>query len=286
MKVLIVQGINESNINPVQLKQLWYPCMATVKSWAKRNSFDYKYFTSRCNDDFDVTSWNLNYRRQNEITTTKNQYHKLQWMDGWTDYDYVLWLDSDCYVYGNPAPFSMGLNPKPTLNFMHNEVVLKRWHSPNMSIWGGDQKLVQDAIDWARHQFDHPDDQHEIVQTLRCLNRYPIEYPLFYDDGLRQNISIDNFTEELFMIGYTHSRIGDTVRLFTEGAGFSAIGAASRTWTADSIIHFGGVTKLRELTRFRAYIAYLAYIGQEAPTDENHNDNLTYQKLREGNEDL
>ena len=45
-KVLIVQGLTENNIKPISLKQFWYPCMATVKRWAERSGFDYKYFSN------------------------------------------------------------------------------------------------------------------------------------------------------------------------------------------------------------------------------------------------
>jgi len=281
MKTLIVQGLCEDNISASDLKQFWKPCMATVKQWAELNGYDYRYFSDKRNDDFDVTSWNLNYRRQNEITTTKNQFRKLQWMDGWTDYDWLFWVDSDCYIYGNPMPFNFENSRKPTLWFLNNEITLKRWHRPNMSVWGGNQLLVQDAVDWARYQFEHPWDQDEIVQALRCFNKYPTTKDApperVLDHGLRYTTEIPAFTEEIFMIGFTQSKLGNTVKLLEEGMGFSSIGKGARSWTADSIIHFGGVNKLRDLTRFRAWKAYMAYIGETAPKD--YDDDFTYNEI-------
>jgi len=281
MKTLIVQGLSENNILPNELKLFWKPCMATVKQWAELNGWDYKYFSDKRNDEFDVTSWNLRYNRENEISLTKNQFRKFQWMDGWTDYDWVFWIDSDCYIYGNPEPFSFKIAPTPFLWFLNNEVVLGRWHRPNMSIWGGPQKLVQDAIDWARYQFEHPDDQHEIVQTLRCLNRYSSYHKMRFENDLRANWSVHNFTEEIFMIGYTNSRINKSVVLIQEGSEFSGIGKAPASWIPDSIIHFGGSHKQRDLSRFRAYKAYMAYLGNLAPTKKDFDSAPSYQNLIE-----
>ena len=47
--------------------------------------------------------------------------------------------------------------------------MLGRWKRPNMSTWGGKQSEVQKAIDWARYQFEHPDDQDPLLQVLKQL---------------------------------------------------------------------------------------------------------------------
>ena len=280
MKTLIVQGLTEDIINPAELKQFWKPCMETVKQWAKINGWDYRYFSGKRNDDFDVSAWNINTRGDRK-ERTKYQFYKLQWMDGWNDYDSVFWIDADCYIFGNPMPFGFRDSPKPTLWFLNNEVVLKRWHRPNMSVWGGNQDLVQDAIDWARFQFEHPWDQDEMVQALRCINKYlvvdgaPPEKT--YDYGLRFSTDLPTLTEEIFMMAFTQSKLGKTVQMHEEGTGFSSIGKGARSWTADSILHFGGTHKLRNLTRFRAWKAYMAYISESAP--KNYEEEISYNEV-------
>tara|TARA_B100000519_G_scaffold30747_1_gene21422 strand:+ start:2050 stop:2910 length:861 start_codon:yes stop_codon:yes gene_type:complete len=271
-KVLIVQGLTEKNIEPTLLKQFWHPCMATVKRWAERSGFVYKYFSDRRNEEFDITPWNTK-RRADRDQTTINQFHKLQWMDGWSDYDFVFWIDSDCYAWGDPQFQIFSTVTNPSLLFLYNdEVVLRRWRRPVMSIWGGHQSKVQEAVDWARYQFENPDDQDEIVQALRCLNRYP----LTNDDNLKGMAS--DLTEEVFMIGYTHPREDESIIFLTEGQKFTSIGKSSGSWTHDSFVHFGGDTKHRQLTRFRAYLAYMAHISQATPKD--YGDEWSYEHIR------
>ena len=86
----------------------------------------------------------------------------------------------------------------------------ERWRRPVMSIWGGNQSEVQKAVDWARYQFENPDDQDDIVQALRCLNRYS----LTNDDNLKGMAS--DLTEEVFMIDYTHPREDESIIFLTE----------------------------------------------------------------------
>lgn len=263
MKTLIVQGLCENNVGPNQLKNFWYPCMATVKRWAKNREFDYKYFSDKVNNDFNIKSLNIKTKDNGyHNQTTQNQFYKFQWMNGWSDYDHVFWVDSDCYVWGDPTIFRLGWFHRPTLYFLHNNKrYVARWYRPNMSLWGGNQELVQEAIDWVRYQFEHPNDQHEIVQTLCCLNKYP-----------KSDDSLLDITEEVFMMGYTHSRINKSVKLFKEGTDFSALGSHEMTWKPNTFIHMSGFSKQRQLNKFRAYIAYLKFLNHSIEPDFNDTD--------------
>ena len=266
MKMLIVQGLTIDNISAIDLKNFWKPCMDGVQHWAKKRGWDYKLFTKPINDDFNISTWDQRLIPDREIAT-QNQFYKFQWMDGWTEYDHVIWLDADCLIYGDPSPFELGKfahHPAAvSCNFLISRTMLGRWIRPEMSIWGGRQSEVQKAIDWARYQFEHPDDQDPLLRVIRTLNSAPIDNP---DD---EHFGLD-FTEEIFLSAYTHSRIGNGVNLMEQNVGFSgSFGSRGElradTWQPDTIIHIGGPNKHQKLSKIRAYRAYMAYISKEHP---------------------
>ena len=251
MKVLIVQGICTDNVPPGEMKNFWNPCMDTVRKWAGNRGWDYKLFTERRNDDFNISTWEQ-FLIPGRETISQNQFYKFQWMDGWDNYDHVYWLDSDCYIYGDPAPFALDIRSNhpamSSCNFLNSSTLLGRWKRPNMSTWGGKQSEVQKAIDWARYQFEHPDDQEPLLQVLKTINSTPCG-----DDHC-----ILNFTEEILLAAYTHPREGAGVNIVPFDEGFSASGTDS--WKPDTIVHFGGANKLRKLTKLRVYRAYMGYL--------------------------
>lgn len=267
MKTLIVQGICQNNINEVELKQFWIPCMLTVQKWAEMNGWDYKFFNHPLlkNHPFDISSWGQTLRGGTE-ELTQNQFYKFQWMNGWSDYDYVWWLDADCYIYGNPAIWGDFIDG---CYFGNHQILQHRWKRPRMSIWGGVQTEVQRAIDWAVTQFDHPDEQDEILQALRCLNKYPaIKYEYTTRGHLitipEEGALNVKFTEEIMMAAYTHPREGRGVHVgdapsHVQGGDEADTGS----WREDTIIHFSGKDKYNRLTRFRAYKAYMGYVATE-----------------------
>ena len=109
MKVLIVQGICMEYVHPGEMKNFWDQCMKTVSEWATRRGWDYKLFTEARNDDFNISTWQQSLIPGRE-TISQNQFYKFQWMDGWDNYDHVYWIDSDCYIYGDPNPFDLNSN--------------------------------------------------------------------------------------------------------------------------------------------------------------------------------
>lgn len=261
MRHLIVQGLVWSNFTDAELQSFWIPCMRTVKAWATRNGYDYQFFhqpkTIAPHDPlaFDISTWDQMLMLGREVLT-QNQFYKLQWMNDWSGYDYVWWLDADCYIWGNPLIFGIqeysSSMTSVSCNFGWHSTIQGRWKRPNMSVWGGLQKEVQRAIDWARTQFQNPTEQGEILQTIRILNRYPI---ITGDSSLRQQ-----FTEEIFMAAYTHPREGRGVQVREPSSHVQ--GQYPDTWKPDAIVHLGGANKIKQLTQLRAYIAYMEYISK------------------------
>lgn len=234
--------------------------MQTVKAWATRNGYDYQFFhqprTVAPHDpqSFDISSWDQTLILGRE-QLSQNQFYKLQWMNDWSGYDYVWWIDADCYIWGNPPIFGYQTKSDSPVsvscNFGWHSTIQGRWKRPNMSVWGGLQKEVQRAIDWARTQFENPATQDEILQTIRTLNRYPI---IIGDKSFTQQ-----FTEEIFMAAYTHPREGNGVQV--REPSHHVQGRDPETWKPDTIVHMGGANKPMKLTRLRAYIAYMAHIS-------------------------
>ena len=101
MKVLVVQGYNmdEYPIPKTSFNQFWGPCMDSVKKWTAEMGYDYKFYTGPIeNIDYpSLLNTPCSYDR------TKGQFYKFQWCDH-PEYDQVIWVDADVYVWGLPNP--------------------------------------------------------------------------------------------------------------------------------------------------------------------------------------
>ena len=264
LRTLIVQGIVKTNIEDAMYQEFWKPCMVTVQKWAKINGWDYKFFDSARSNEFDLGELEGTKYINNRQAVTQTQFFKFQWMDGWTEYDRVYWLDADCYIYGHPLLFAHGTREDTgKLNFCKTELILGRYWRPYMAAWGGSTKLVQQAIDWVKYQFEHPDDQDELLTVLRRLNRD-------HNDNLSDEQRVE-FTEEIMLSAYTNNpQYSPHVELWSRNTRYFVMGRENGLWRHNQLIHFGGPEKYHQLNKFRAWKAYMAYISRpEAQVDKD-----------------
>ena len=238
MKTLIVQGICKDNISSYEWETFWVPCMKSVKSWADRSGFDYKLYTERLDDTFDVEAW----FPEANLQQYENVFYKFQWMKDcsrpYSPYDYVFWLDSDILVWGNPF-----LPEEQDLFFMHMDRVMNKWAKPNMSIFGGRTFNVRQYVDWADNVFHYNCPEPALVTCFKELCKVQL---------------IPYMTEEYFSTAYTEEH---AVRLFDyKDCTFAQDWNLQRTlgsWSKDMFYHLNGVNKVAKFQRIMAYIMYV-----------------------------
>lgn len=246
----VVQGLQLSNIRNVELASFWIPCMESVKRWAERNDWSYHFFDSAI-DNFDTEDL-LNIKHSSDKTLRNGQYYKWQWVNSVCDqYDEVLWLDSDIYVWGNPTlPKTVNLDK---FKCMCNKKTLA-WDRPNLSIFWSSSKTIRELYNWNERMLHNPSERGDIYSCLLTLSRCG---------------HIGDFTEELALIDWSENNSG-RAKLFQYERENDLTHKCDWAYddkyllevcTPDSFLHISGHPKQNLLQRFLAYKAYLSYLG-------------------------
>lgn len=252
----VVQGLQIDNVRQSQVNSFWIPCMNTVKRWAKQNDWSYHFFDAAI-DPYDVkTLLNVDYQTE-DVKTRNGQFYKLDWVNSLCDqYDEILWLDSDIYVWGNPQ-----LPPWPAhdnLKCMYTHSI-HAWQRPNFSIFWSSSDTLREMHDWNQLMLNNPSERGEIYSCLLTLARHNC-----LDSGERE------FTEEISFIDWTitnASRVTIIPYKTKENPDAGCDWAYNGRYlleccTPDSFLHLCDYPKQNQLQRFLAYKAYVAYISQ------------------------
>jgi len=257
----VVQGLQLNNIRNGELAAFWIPCMESVKRWAEQNDWSYHFFDSAI-DSFDTEDL-LNLKHSSDKTIRNGQYYKWQWVNSVCDqYDEVLWLDSDIYVWGNPVlPGTVKVHIKDfdVFKCMNTRKALA-WDRPNLSIFWSSSKTIRELYSWNERMLNNPSERGDIYSCLLTLSRCG------YTGGF-----MTDFTEEVALIDWVENN-SDRARLFQyERAELPNIKCdwaydgryLLEVCTPDSFLHISDNPKQNLLQRFLAYKAYLAHLGHD-----------------------
>ena len=249
----VVQGLQTDNVIKAELRDFWIPCMNTVKSWAERNDWSYHFFNESINS-YDVqTILQVPYRVR-DSRTRSGQFYKLQWVASLCDqYDEILWLDSDIYIWGNPH---LPQNEFHNLKCMYTRHVLA-WRRPNFSIFWSSSDTIREMNEWNNRMLFNPSERGEIYSCLLTLAQH---------DCLEDR---NEFTEEVSFIDWTETH-ADRVTIIPYKTERHPNSKWDWAYTGrylievckpDSFLHVSDHPKQNLLQRFLAYKAYHAYLS-------------------------
>lgn len=256
LKGAVCQAICVDNVYPEEFRTFWLTCMSTVKRWAKQNNLDYHFFDKPIND-FDPSSL-LEVNHATRDTKTRNgQFYKWQWVNSLCDdYDFIIWVDADVYVWGNPLipknPIyeSDGLDK---LNCMQDSIELV-WDRPDLSIFWSSSTVLREIHNWYEEMLNDRSKRDDLFTTLVTLSKHGV---------------LKDFTEEVALIPWVYANRSRSIlhHYTTESKPTNNQWAFSGEILfdivkPDSFLHFGGTRKQRMLQRFQAYKAYLSYIAK------------------------
>ena len=255
----VVQGIQLNNIRKGELAAFWIPCMESVKRWAEENDWDYHCFHSAL-DSWDTEDL-LNIKHRKDKITRNGQFYKWQWVNSVCDqYDEILWLDSDIYVWGNPVlPLTGSRKIDNNIFKCMNTSQVVVWTRPNLSIFWSSSKTIRELHDWNVRMLNNPSERGEIYSCLLTLARH----------GFSKDFMTD-FTEEVALIDWVENN-QDRVYIYPyERPNDLSIKcdwaydgeAIFEACTPDSFLHFTGIFKQRMFQKFRAYKAYEAQLSK------------------------
>jgi len=234
MKTLIVQGFRNTTASSWEWENMLVPCMKSVKLWAERQGFDYRFYADRLDESFDVGAWFPEHNLQRH----ENLYYKYQWMKDCAEYDSVYWFDSDILVWGNPA-----LPKDEDLFFMYEYDLLGVWPKPRMSIWGGKTSRVLHYYDWVYSVFHYKCPEPALITCFKELSKAQL---------------IPCITDETVTIAYLQEH---PARLIDYAdctwAHNWRDGQESGRWVKDLFYHLGGENKVIKFQRIMSYIMYV-----------------------------
>ena len=250
----VVQGLQLSNIRSGELAAFWIPCMESVKRWAARNDWSYHFFNEAI-DPFDVqTLLQLQYHRV-DPSTRNGQFYKLQWVNSVCDqYDEILWLDSDIYIWGNPC---LPNNEFHNLKCMYTNHMYA-WRRPNFSIFWSSSDTLREMHEWNNRMLFNPSERGEIYSCLLTLARHNcLEGDVEFHDEVAFIDWTETHADRVTIIPYKTEQhpTSDCNWAFTDSYLLECC-------KPDSFLHICDYPKQNLLQRFLAYKAYHAFTHQ------------------------
>ena len=251
MKTLVVQGIAKSQMvcENFELTNVFIPCMKTVKQWATRRGYDYKaYSEAKYVEDYGALL-------DIELSPlANNQFYKYQWVQGHTEYDRIMWVDADVWVWGDPDPLRDEWFCCPVIYREHEPDWMLHdgfpWRRPNFGLFWGSQEGIEHFCTNARERLDDPSKRGDCTNYLLITHRW-VHY---------HGRHMCNMNDEWFMAEWMYDNL-DKIRIYRQAASLD-------DWESDchwyvnwpnipeinSFIHLSGLKKHRKIQQLHLFL--------------------------------
>lgn len=246
MKTLVAQlwddpeTIGDYPCRTDEVVDFWYPCMATVESWAETNGWDYKRYTFAELEPLlpDLTDFE-------DILLTKWGrvcIAKIGIFNN-TDYDKIVIIDADVWIHGNPQ---LG-NAKFGIRFED------RWFPVRLFplftyVQGGVYYSTcgPEVYRWCVDQFTNPCQELEFMKLLYELMR---KRPENVADFPNLNLHLKyGMTDETILCAYVNNHDCENIE--------NHIYWSNEFPKQDSFIHMDGPNKAKKLEKLKALLIY------------------------------
>lgn len=189
MKTLVVQGITRSDLHPSEVSEFYIPCMKSVKQWAKKRGYDYKAYSDAIEEE--------DYGQLLGIdlgVAANNQFYKFQWMRGHTNYDRIMWIDADIWVWGDPDPLGDEWFCCPIIFREHNPTWMTLdglpWRRPNFGLFWGSSEGIEDWCTVGASRLYNPESRGDCTNYLLIRHRWA--EPIICDEWFSSEWLHDN----------------------------------------------------------------------------------------------
>lgn len=248
MKTLVAQLWDDPKVigkyygeNP-EVEKFWEPCMATVESWAEENGWEYKRFSLAELEPLlpDLSS----VEHIMESNWNRACISKIGMLNN-SDYDKIIVMDADIYIYGNPklddATFGVWIEDRwfPRRNF-------PIFAYPQGGLYYS--TCGPDVYEWCYNQFTNPCREFEFIKMCYEMAKKNIS-------KLNPTTSGEiGFGEQAVLCAYVnnhqHKNINNHIKY--NGRTYSELAFPE----PNCFIHFDGSHKNRNLQQFRAFLLY------------------------------
>ena len=222
-----------------EVEKFWKPCMATVEAWAQENGWDYKRYTFAELEPHLPDLSSVEHIMTMTRKWTRGCISKIGMLNN-PNYDKIIVLDADIYIYGNPQ---LG---DATFGIMTED---RWWPNDGLPLLAYPQGGLYystcgpDVYRWCFDQFTNPSREFTYIKTTyemreKSVNRQIINFfgePEFGEQAILC----------AYIYGHDYENIDNHVKLFK-----------NKPPGVNQFIHIDGPNKLLKFQKFKSYLVY------------------------------